>query len=60
MSKVINAYICHLQKTEECSVSSLLYAERILSSEEQGDIDYHVSDFSYSGFSFLAGFKFKF
>ncbi len=40
--------------------STFLYAERILGSEEQGDINYQISGFSYSGFSFLAGFKFKF
>jgi hypothetical protein len=48
------------ESTELGEESTFLYAERILGTEEQGDIDYNVSDFSYSGFSFLVGFKFKF
>jgi len=40
--------------------STFFYVQRIKEIEEQKDIDYRVSHFNYSGFSFRAGLKFKF
>ena len=40
--------------------STFLYVQKIREVEEQKDIDYRVSHFNYSGFSFRAGLKFKF
>ncbi|MCK4646725.1 MAG: hypothetical protein KAU46_10765 [Candidatus Aminicenantes bacterium] len=40
--------------------STFLYERQILGEENVGDIDYRISNFSYSGFSFRAGLKFKF
>lgn len=40
--------------------STFFYFQRIREIEEQQDIDYRVSHFNYSGFSFRAGLKFKF
>lgn len=40
--------------------TTFFYIQRIREIEEQKDIDYRVSHFNYSGFSFRAGLKFKF
>ncbi|MEE9164831.1 MAG: hypothetical protein V3U15_01055, partial [Nitrospinota bacterium] len=40
--------------------STFLYAQQIRGEENAGDIDYRISNFSYSGFSFRVGLKFKF
>jgi len=40
--------------------SSLLYARRLLGSEEQGEMDYKVIEYGLTGFSFCAGLKFRF
>ena len=40
--------------------STFFYIQRIREIEEQKDIDYRVSLFNYSGFSFRLGLKFKF
>lgn len=40
--------------------STFFYVQKIREVEEQKDIDYRVSHFDYSGFSFRAGLKFKF
>jgi len=40
--------------------STFFYVQKIREVEEQKDIDYRVSHFNYSGFSFRAGLKFKF
>lgn len=40
--------------------STFLYAQQIRGEENAGDIDYRISNFSHSGFSFRAGLKFKF
>lgn len=40
--------------------STFFYVQKIREVEEQKDIDYRVSHFNYSGFSFRVGLKFKF
>lgn len=40
--------------------STFLYELQFFGEEDVGDIDYRISNFSYSGFSFRAGLKFKF
>ena len=40
--------------------STCFYLQRVLGSEEQGDIDYRISGFDLSGFLFRVGLKFKF
>ena len=40
--------------------STFLYEQQIRGEENAGDIDYRISNFSYSGFSFRVGLKFKF
>jgi len=40
--------------------STFFYIQRIREIEEQKNIDYRVSHFSYSGFTFRVGLKFKF
>jgi len=40
--------------------STFLYELQFFGEEDVGDIEYRVSNFSYSGFSFRAGLKFKF
>jgi len=39
---------------------TFLYELQFFGEEDMGDIEYRVSNFSYSGFSFRAGLKFKF
>lgn len=40
--------------------STFLFELQIISGEDVGNIDYRISNFSYSGFSFRAGIKLKF
>lgn len=60
-TSIVELYSQYGFESEELGTdSTFLYAQQIMGSEEQGDIDYRVADFSYSGFSFFIGFKFKF
>ena len=68
VSQIISARVyqeVNLDQAEEnvkelAGDSTFFYLQRVLGSEEQGDIDYRISGFDLSGFLFRVGLKFKF